>query len=76
MDTNKVKYTDETLNLRSFYLRLLKKIWILPVAALIGAILAGGIYYLVTVTFGPDSYSDPKKERGLCRRVREHRRRY
>ncbi|MBR4357016.1 MAG: hypothetical protein IKQ00_03740 [Butyrivibrio sp.] len=54
MDTNKVKYTDETLNLRSFYLRLLKKIWILPVAALIGAILAGGIYYLVTVTFGPE----------------------
>ena len=54
MDTNKVKYTDETLNLRSFYLRFLKKIWILPVAALIGAILAGGIYYLVTVTFGPE----------------------
>lgn len=54
MDTNKVKYTDETLNLRSFYLRLLKKIWIFPVAALIGAILAGGIYYLVTVTFGPE----------------------
>ena len=42
------------MNLRSFYLRLLKKIWILPVAALIGAILAGGIYYLVTVTFGPE----------------------
>lgn len=54
MDINKVKYTDETLNLRSFYLRFLKKIWILPVAALIGAILAGGIYYLVTVTFGPE----------------------
>ena len=54
MDTNIVKYTDETLNLRSFYLRFLKKIWILPVAALIGAILAGGIYYLVTVTFGPE----------------------
>ncbi|WP_027209192.1 hypothetical protein [Butyrivibrio hungatei] len=54
MDTKKVKYTDESLNLRSFYLRLLKKIWILPVAALIGAILAGGIYYLVTVTFGPE----------------------
>ncbi|MEE3469465.1 Capsular polysaccharide biosynthesis protein [Butyrivibrio hungatei] len=54
MDTNKVKYTDETLNLRSFYLRFLKKIWILPVAAFIGAILAGGIYYLVTVTFGPE----------------------
>ncbi|MBR4640934.1 MAG: hypothetical protein IKO79_10285 [Butyrivibrio sp.] len=54
MDTNKVKYTDEILNLRSFYLRFLKKIWILPVAALIGAILAGGIYYLVTVTFGPE----------------------
>ena len=54
MDTNKVKYTDETLNLRSFYLRFLKKIWILPIASLIGAILAGGIYYLVTVTFGPE----------------------
>ena len=54
MDTKKVKYTDESLNLRSFYLRFLKKIWILPVAALIGAIIAGGIYYLVTVTFGPE----------------------
>ena len=54
MDIKKVKYTDESLNLRSFYLRFLKKIWILPIAALIGAIIAGGIYYLVTVTFGPE----------------------
>ena len=54
MDKTLSKYTDESLNLRSFYLRFLKKIWILPVAALIGAIIAGGIYYLVTVTFGPE----------------------
>ena len=54
MDKTLSKYTDESLNLRSFYLRLLKKIWILPVAALIGAVIAGGIYYLATDVFGPE----------------------
>mgnify|MGYP007069890425 CR=1 FL=1 len=56
------RHMDETLNLRSFYLRLVKKIWIIPLAALLGAIIAGGIYTLVTVTFGPaKTYSTESK---------------
>ena len=47
------KYTNETLNLRSFYLRLLNKIWILPLAAVVGALIGVGIYLFVTVTLGP-----------------------
>lgn len=55
-------HMDETLNLRSFYLRLIKKIWIIPLAAIIGAVIAGGIYTLVTVTFGPaKTYSTESK---------------
>ena len=46
-------HMNEKLNLRSFYLRLLKKIWIIPLAGIIGALLGLGIYTLVTVTFGP-----------------------
>ncbi len=47
-------HMDESLNLRSFYLRLLKKIWIIPVAAVVGAVIAAAIYTLVTVSFGPE----------------------
>jgi len=54
MDTKIVKYCDESLNIRSFYLRLLKKKYIILFAAFIGAVIAGGIYYLVTVIFGPE----------------------
>ncbi len=46
-------HMNEKLNLRSFYLRLLKKIWLVPLAGVIGALIALGIYTLVTVTFGP-----------------------
>ena len=46
-------HMNEKLNLRSFYLRLLRKIWLIPLAGIIGAVLALGIYTLVTVTFGP-----------------------
>ena len=46
-------HMNEKLNLRSFYLRLLRKIWLIPLAGIIGAGLALGIYTLVTVTFGP-----------------------
>jgi capsular polysaccharide biosynthesis protein/SepF-like predicted cell division protein (DUF552 family) len=53
MEKTKRGYPDEELNLRSFYLRLLKKIWILPAAGVICALLFLGIYTLVTVTFGP-----------------------
>lgn len=44
---------EENLDLKSFYLRLLKKLWMIPVAAIVGALLGLGIYYLATVTFGP-----------------------
>ena len=53
---------DRELNLRSFYLRLIRKIWIIPVSAIIGALLAGGLYTLVTVTYGPQkSYATESK---------------
>ncbi|RKM59673.1 hypothetical protein D6856_10700 [Butyrivibrio sp. XB500-5] len=54
MDRNKNKYMEETLDLKSFYLRLIKKLWLIPVMALIGALIGGCIYYLVTVIFGPE----------------------
>lgn len=47
-------HMDESLNLRSFYLRLIRKIWIVPIAAVIGALIGAGIYSLVTITFGPE----------------------
>ncbi|MBO4458009.1 MAG: hypothetical protein J5802_09835 [Butyrivibrio sp.] len=53
MEKSYNKYTNETLNLRCFYLRLLGKLWILPVAAVVGALIGAGLYLLVTVTFGP-----------------------
>ena len=49
---------DEVLNLRSFYLRLIRKIWILPVAAAVGGLICGLIYFFATVVYGPArSYS-------------------
>ena len=60
MDRSKNKYMDETLDLKSFYLRLLKKIWIIPVVALIGALIAACIYHLVTVTLGPGKQYEDK----------------
>ena len=47
------RHMDERLNIRSFYLRLIRKIWILPLSALIGALAGALIYTLVTDTFGP-----------------------
>ncbi len=62
MDRSDRGHMNEALNLRSFYLRLVKKIWIIPVAAVITALLAVGIYTLVTVTFGPaKTYSTETK---------------
>ncbi|MCR5670060.1 MAG: hypothetical protein K6G10_03570 [Butyrivibrio sp.] len=48
-----MKHANETLDLRSFYLRLIRKIWILPVAALLGAAFGLLLYFLATVVFGP-----------------------
>ncbi len=53
MERSSKGHLEEAVNLRSFYLRLLGKIWILPLAALLGALLCGGIYTLATVTYGP-----------------------
>ncbi len=53
MDRTDKDHREEKLNLRGFYLRLLKKIWIIPLAGIIGALIGLGIYTLVTVTFGP-----------------------
>ncbi len=62
MERSDSRHMDEALNLRSFYLRLLNKIWIIPLAAVVGALLAAGIYTLVTVTFGPaKTYSSESK---------------
>ena len=55
-------YRSEMLNLRSFYLRLIHIIWIIPEAMIVGGLIATGIYYLATVTFGPSqSYSAQSK---------------
>ena len=44
-------YDNEVVNLRAFYLRLLGKLWLLPAAAIVGAALFGGIYYLKNTVF-------------------------
>lgn len=48
-------YAREPINYRLFFLKLLKKIWILPLASIIGAIVIGGIYYFVNMVVG-DGY--------------------
>ena len=45
-------HRNEVLNLRSFYLRLIKKIWVIPAAAAIGALLGLLIYTAATVLPG------------------------
>lgn len=46
-------HRNENLNIKSFYGRLLSKIWIIPLAALFGALLGFGIYFAVTVVYAP-----------------------
>ncbi|MBR4668933.1 MAG: hypothetical protein IKO76_09275 [Butyrivibrio sp.] len=53
MERGSSGHLEESMNLRSFYLRLIRKIWIVPVAMIVGAIIGWGIYTLATVTFGP-----------------------
>lgn len=48
-------YAREPVNYRLFFLKLLKKIWLLPLAAVIGAVVIGGIYYVVNMVIG-DGY--------------------
>lgn len=45
-------YAREPINYRLFFLKLLKKIWILPLAAVIGAVVIGGIYYFINMIVG------------------------
>ena len=54
MAAKRENYDNEILNLRAFYLTILKRIWILPIAAVIGAVIAGIIYFLVTCVYAPD----------------------
>ena len=53
MAAKRENYDNEILNLRAFYLILLKRIWILPLAALMGGIIAGLIYFLANVVYAP-----------------------
>ncbi|MBR6308137.1 MAG: hypothetical protein IKR39_05965 [Lachnospiraceae bacterium] len=45
-------YAREPLDYRLLCLRLIKKIWILPVAALIGMVVIGGSYHMSKLCFG------------------------
>ncbi len=47
------RYGKEPLDMRLFVLRLIKKIPVLLLAGVLGALCAGGPYFLVKVTFGP-----------------------
>lgn len=42
--TTKMKYMDEGMDCKKYFLFLLKKFWVLLLAAFIGAVLGGGIY--------------------------------
>lgn len=46
------KYARETVDYRLTFLRLLKKIWLLPLSAVLGALLIGSIYYMSRMCFG------------------------
>ncbi len=46
-------YGKEPLDLRLLVLRLIRKSWVLVLAAVLGAFLVGGPYFLRKVTFGP-----------------------
>lgn len=46
------KYARETVDYRLTFLRLLKKIWLLPLSAIIGCVIIGGIYYMSKLCFG------------------------
>lgn len=45
-------FAEETMDYKLFWLRFLKKIWMIFGAAVLGALLVGVPYYLVNVTFG------------------------
>ena len=47
------KYGKEPLDTRLCFLRLVQKWWLVLLAAVAGAILFGGIYFLTHVVYGP-----------------------
>ena len=49
------EYAREPINYRLFFLKMLKKIWMLPLSALAGGLIIGGIYYVVNMVIG-DGY--------------------
>ncbi|MCR4617897.1 MAG: hypothetical protein K5669_06900 [Lachnospiraceae bacterium] len=48
-------YSREPVNYKLFFLKVLKKLWLIPVSAIIGAVLIGGIYCIVKFGVG-DGY--------------------
>lgn len=47
-------FAGETMDYKLFWLRFVKKIWIIIAATILGALVVGVPYYLVNITFGPD----------------------
>lgn len=45
-------FAKETIDYKLFWLRFAKKIWLVAVATILGALLVGGPYYFVNVTIG------------------------
>ena len=45
-------FAGETMNYKLFWLRFIKKIWLIAGAVILGALVVGVPYYLVNVTFG------------------------
>ncbi len=45
-------YSREPVNYRLVWLRLIQKLWLLPLGALVGAVLVGGIYYVSRMYVG------------------------
>lgn len=62
MDSDINSHLSEKLNIRCFYLRLIGKLWILPAAAAVGALIGWILYFSVTVIFAPArTYSSESK---------------
>ena len=47
-------FAGERMDYKLFWLRFVKKIWLILVAAVMGALLIGGSYYLINITFGEE----------------------
>ena len=47
-------FAGERMDYKLFWLRFVKKIWLILATAVLGALLIGGSYYLVNITFGEE----------------------